>query len=154
MRTTVGFPEHASARVCKGQRHDRSFLHLRRRVGREQASLGTVTAAFDCNQRRSLVGHRRVQPDSENPSLDSHIYYQQRTKEREETLTKAKAKKPTVTGPPPHPSTTEGEKGEEEKKKAKDSNSSSKKSKESLRRSCNTSCQESCKCILIELLPY
>lgn len=52
----------------------------------------------------------------ENPSLDSHIYYQQQTKEREETLTKAKAKKPTVTGPPPHPSTTEGEKGEEEKK--------------------------------------
>lgn len=55
----------------------------------------------------------------ENPSLDSHIYYQQRTKEREETLTKAKAKKPTVTGPPPHPSTTEGEKGEEEKKEGK-----------------------------------
>ena len=52
----------------------------------------------------------------ENPSLDSHIYYQQQTKEREETLAKAKAKKPTVTGPPPHPSTTEGEKGEEEKK--------------------------------------
>ena len=52
----------------------------------------------------------------ENPSLDSHIYYQRQTKEREETLTKAKAKKPTVTGPPPHPSTTEGEKGEEEKK--------------------------------------
>ena len=55
----------------------------------------------------------------ENPSLDSHIYYQQQTKEREETLTKAKAKKPTVTGPPPHPSTTEGEKGEEEKKEGK-----------------------------------
>ena len=52
----------------------------------------------------------------ENPSLDSHIYYQQQTKEREETLAKAKSKKPTVTGPPPHPSTTEGEKGEEEKK--------------------------------------
>lgn len=51
----------------------------------------------------------------ENPSLDSQIYYQERAKEREETLAKAKAKKPTVTGPPPHPSATEGgEKGGDE----------------------------------------
>ena len=50
----------------------------------------------------------------ENPSLDSQIYYQERAKEREETLAKAKAKKPTVTGPPPLPSATEGgEKGGE-----------------------------------------
>ena len=51
----------------------------------------------------------------ENPSLDSQIYYQERAKEREETLAKAKAKKPTVTGPPPLPSATEGgEKGGDE----------------------------------------